>query len=99
MPIYTPIESEISFTVAVVQAATLLDEAALAAVHSGKVNDMIKVAAGWMELGVNMLQRPTEEEEVEEGDEHDITSETTIMGFGSPASRESAEQEYEDRNR
>lgn len=76
----------------------MLDEAALAAVHSGKVDDMIKVAAGWMELGVNMLQRPTEEEEEsEDGDEHDLTAETTIMGFGSPVAREEAEQEYEDR--
>lgn len=93
-------ENEISFTVAVVQAATLLDEAALAAVHSGKVKDMITVAAGWMELGVNMLQRPDAEEEAgEEGDEHDLTSETVIMGFGSPAAREEAEQEHEDRKK
>lgn len=78
----------------------MLDEAGMVAVESGSVEDMLKVAAGWMEFGVNMLQLPeaeAEEEEDEETEEHDVTSETTIMGFGSPAARQSAEQEYEDR--
>lgn len=74
----------------------MLDEAGTVAVQSGSVEDMLKVAAGWMELGANMLGRP-DEEEPEEGDEHDLTSETRIMGFASSQSREEAEQEYEDR--
>lgn len=76
----------------------MLDEAGTVAVESGSVDDMIKVAAGWMEIGVNMLQRPTEddEENEEHGDEHDVTAETRILGFGSPEAREEAEQAYEE---
>lgn len=77
----------------------MLDEAGMVAVESGSVEDMLKVAAGWMEIGVNMLGAPeaeAEEAEEEETEEHEIT---TIMGFGSPVAREEAEQEYEDRKR
>ena len=97
---WSPIENTIDYQVAIIQAATMLDEAGLAAVHSGSVDDMLKIAAGWMELGMNMLGAEQEEaeESEEDGDEHDLSSETSIMGFGSPSAREEAEQKYEERN-
>jgi hypothetical protein len=77
----------------------MLDEAGMAAVESGSVEDMLKVAAGWMEIGVNMLGAPeaeAEEQEDEDSEEHEITS---IVGFAAPETRDIAEQEYEDRKR
>ena len=94
---YTPLEDQIDFTVAVVQAATMLDEAAALAIQSGSVEDMLKVAAGWMEIGINMLTRP-EEDGSEEGHEHDVTSETRGGGFAGSQPSEDAEEELEESN-
>lgn len=81
----------------------MLDEAGVVAVQSGNVDDMLKVSAAWMEFGMNLLgpgePEESDEEESEEVPEHDLTSETHIMGFASPAARESAEQDYQDRKR
>lgn len=56
---------------------------------------MTNVSRGWMELGavLHNISVANESEEVEE-EEEDLTSETRIMGFGSPEDREVAESAY-----
>lgn len=60
---------------------------------------MTNVSRGWMELGAvlhNIAAANADGEEVED-DEEDLTSETRIMGFGSPEDREVAESAYKDK--
>jgi len=77
-----------------VQAAYLLDEAAFDAINSKNPEAMAGVARGWMELGAVIHNISTGGEEYDEEEEEDLTSETHIMGFGSPQVRETQENEY-----
>ena len=88
---YTPIVDSISLDVAIVQAATMLDEAGVKAIEEGSIDGMIAVAAGWMAFGENMLGSPDEGEAEE--DEEEILSETSVLGFQSPENREVLENE------
>jgi len=81
----------ISLDVAIVQAATMLDEAGVKAIEEGSIDGMIAVAAGWMAFGENMLGSPDEGEAEE--DEEEILSETSVLGFQSPENREVLENE------
>lgn len=86
---YSPLGEYLNPETSLVQAALLLDEAAHTAVESNDTEAMAGVARGWMELGAvmhNMSAGAGEEEEDE-----DLTSETRVMGFGSPKAREEAE--------
>ena len=89
---YTPIIDSISLDVAIVQAATMLDEAGVKAIEDGSVDGMIAVAAGWMAFGENMLGSPDGEGETGD-DEEEILTETSVLGFQSPENREVLENE------
>lgn len=96
---YTPITNEVSLNIAIVQAATMLDEAGVRAVSNGNVQEMLAVASGWMEFGVNMLGNPDGEDEEGEGEEEEILSETSVLGFRNPESREVMENEKQEDKR
>lgn len=87
---YTPLGDAVNPEVSIVQAALLLDEAAHHALESKDTEAMAGVARGWMELGVLMHNMSAAAEEDEE-DDGDVTSDTSILGFGSKESREVAE--------
>lgn len=92
---YTSLDEFLNSESALVQAALLLDVASHAAVESKNPENMAGVAKGWMELGA-VLHNITvgSEGEDEDDDEGDLTSETRIMGFGSPEAREVAENDF-----
>lgn len=94
---YTPIENNISLDVSIVQAATMLDEAGMKAISEGNIEGMLAVAAGWMEFGKNMLGSESEEEE--HGEEEELLSETSVLGFQSPENREVLESERQETSR
>lgn len=75
----------ISPVVAYCQAASLLDIAAVSTVDSQDIVGMVEVAHKWMEMAVLMSGK--------ESDLDDVTSRTTILGFGSTESREVAEKD------
>lgn len=87
----------INLDVSIVQTATMLDEAATRAIQDGNVEAMLAVAAGWLEFGSRMLGPTTEEDEEE--DEHELETDTKIMGFASSESREVMESEKQENRR
>lgn len=76
---YKPLKDLLSIDTTLVQASALLDIAAAKAIEDGDINNMKKVARGWLELGsvMHQLGQVAEEEELEE---HEVLSKTTI-GF------------------
>lgn len=93
---YTPIVDAISLDVAIVQAATMLDEAGVKAIDDGSVDGMIAVAAGWMAFGQNMLGSQEGEDAEGEDEEEEVLSETSVLGFQSPENREVLESEKQE---
>jgi hypothetical protein len=87
---YTPLGNAVNSEVSIVQAALLLDEAAHNALESKDTEAMAGVARGWMELGV-LIHNMSVGAEDDEEDDGDVTSETSILGFGSKEAREVAE--------
>lgn len=89
---YTPISDELSPQHALVQSATLLDHAAIHALHCNDFDKIMAVAQAWGEFSqvVGMVAAKMEEDE-----EHELTSETEVLGFRCEEERE----EYEDRAR
>ena len=90
---YTPITDSVSLNISIIQAATMLDEAGMKAISNGNVDQMIAVAAGWMEFGSNMLANPEDEESDGHEEEEEVLSDTSVMGFRSDESREVLESE------
>lgn len=91
---YTSLDQYLNSESALVQAALLLDVASHAAVKSESPEDMAGVAKGWMELGAVLHNMGAGGEEDEDEEEEDLSSETRIMGFGSPDAREVLESGY-----
>ena len=93
---YSPIGESVSFEVAVVQAATLLDDAALQAKRNKDVEAMIGVVNAWLELADALVQ-DTEAEDEEDFDielESDIAESFSIIGISSPEDRDRKESAY-----
>lgn len=86
---YEAIGDTVSPGAAYLQAASLLDMAAVFAVESGDPDGMGAVAHQWMEMAVLMQGgHPAEEEEPEES-----FTETKVIGFGTKEMREVAEDD------
>lgn len=81
---YATIGESISPGIAYLQAASLLDMAAVTAVEFGDTEGMTSVAHQWMEMAV-LMQGPHEQDT-------DAVSDTRILGFGSNSAREVAEK-------
>ena len=82
---------------ALCQAALLLDEAAHQAIQSNDNAAMQGVSRGWMELGAvlhNISVAGGDEGFDEDEEEHDVSSETRIMGFRQEKQREVLENAY-----
>ena len=79
---------------ALAQSAMLLDEAAFRAIELQDTEAMAGVSRGWMELGAVLHNISIASEEEEEEDEHDVSSETRIMGFQKAETREVLENAY-----
>lgn len=88
---YDPISNELSPDRALIQSATLLDHAATHALHCNDFEKIMAVAQAWGEFSqvIGMIASSKEEEE------HEVTSETEVLGFRCEEER----QEYEDRAR
>lgn len=87
---YDPISNELSPQRALVQSATLLDHAAIHALHCNDFDKIMSVAQAWGEFSqvIGMIASAAEEE-------HELTTETEVLGFRCEEERE----EYEDRAR
>lgn len=87
---YTPISDELSPQHALVQSATLLDHAAVHALHCNDFDKIMAVAQAWGEFSqvIGMIAGSSDEE-------HEVTTETEVLGFRCEEERE----EYEDRAR
>lgn len=86
---YTTIDEEVSPTTAYLQAASLLDIAAVAAVQYGDTVAMASVAHHWMEMAVLMQGGGHDQDEPEDGP----ITETKVIGFGTTKMREVAEDD------
>jgi hypothetical protein len=75
VPVYEPLEEELSAETAFLQAATALDIAAMWAVESKDTQSLGSVAQSYIELGTRLMGPPPDEAE-----EHDLTSESEF-GF------------------
>lgn len=92
---YAKIDDSVSLAVAAVQSATLLDEAAEAAIQNRDVAEMLAVAIAWAEMGIKVLG----EEEESEGSVEEVLSDTRIVGFASAENREAWEDEESESDR
>jgi hypothetical protein len=85
---YDKIKDSIDLTVSIIQAATMLDEAGEEAIRTGDTSAMLGVAAGWIQLGATLLG---EQPEGQGEEEHEVLTDTSVMGFASQQAREEME--------
>jgi hypothetical protein len=85
----------ISPDVAIIQASTLLDAAALRAIKSGNIKDMAIVSRGWLEVG-GILAGIGAQQAQAEAETHELHADTEI-GFRGMLEDGVPEEEQQDR--
>lgn len=88
---YRKIGRVLGIDTTMLQAAALLDEAAVRAIESRDPTMSLTVARQWMELGAMMHAVMSDEKPDSDNDEGDEDLGSSIMGFGNKEAREKAE--------